>query len=372
MAFTDKLTAIADSIRERTGETGGMTLDEMPTKIASISSGGSAEGCVTVTFMNGDTVLFARPVYAGDDCPDPIAQGHIKETPTKESPAQYEYTFNGWATADGGIADANALKNITADKTLYAAFAESVRLYTVTYYDDDGVTVLHTEQLPYGATPSYVPSKAGHIFDKWVPNTTVTGDMSYTVAWIAVVASGTCGTSAYWSIDSTGTLTISGTGALDSSWRSDTNIPASYRDVVTTAVVKEGITSLSNRSLSSMTALTSITIPSSVTAIPNYMCAGDTALTSVNLPNTITSIGYAAFYNCKSLKSITIPSSVTYMDSNVFPSGILESAVFENTVGWVAKSNTATANLTSERLSDPAVAATYLNNTYRGYEWFNS
>ena len=42
MALTDKLTAIADAIRAKTGETGTMTLDEMPSEIESISGGSSS------------------------------------------------------------------------------------------------------------------------------------------------------------------------------------------------------------------------------------------------------------------------------------------------------------------------------------------
>lgn len=40
MALTNKLTAIADSIRTKTGSTNKLTLDEMPTAISNISSGG--------------------------------------------------------------------------------------------------------------------------------------------------------------------------------------------------------------------------------------------------------------------------------------------------------------------------------------------
>ena len=40
MALTDKLTAIADAIRAKTGETGKMTLEQMPGKIGGISGGG--------------------------------------------------------------------------------------------------------------------------------------------------------------------------------------------------------------------------------------------------------------------------------------------------------------------------------------------
>ena len=40
MALTDKLTAIANAIRSKTGETGKMTLDQMPTKIGAIENGG--------------------------------------------------------------------------------------------------------------------------------------------------------------------------------------------------------------------------------------------------------------------------------------------------------------------------------------------
>lgn len=184
MALTDKLTAIADAIRAKTGETGGLTLEQMPTAIASIETGGgggSVDGYCTVTFMNGDTVLFSRMVLAGDDCPDPYVQSRI-ELPTKESTAQYTYTFNGWATADGGSADSNALKGITEDKVLYAAFAESVRMYTIRFYDGD--TLLNTEQVAYGGSSSYEYSKSGYIFRGWTPSPwSVTADMDCIGKW---------------------------------------------------------------------------------------------------------------------------------------------------------------------------------------------
>lgn len=44
MALTDKLTAIADAIRAKTGETGKMTLEQMPGKIGGISGGGGGGG----------------------------------------------------------------------------------------------------------------------------------------------------------------------------------------------------------------------------------------------------------------------------------------------------------------------------------------
>lgn len=187
MALTDKLTAIAEAIRAKTGKSDSMTLEQMPTEIASItgggSGGGSADGLVTVTFMNGDVELFSRPVYIGDDCPEPVAQGRF-DAPTKESTAQYNYTFYGWGASDNGAADANILKNITEDKTVYAIFTATVRMYTITWLDSDGATVLKTEQVAYGKIPSYAPVKEGFSLSGWIPTPVeVTGDASYTAVW---------------------------------------------------------------------------------------------------------------------------------------------------------------------------------------------
>jgi hypothetical protein len=43
MALTDKLTAIANAIREKTGGTELLTLDQMPTEIAGIETGGGVD-----------------------------------------------------------------------------------------------------------------------------------------------------------------------------------------------------------------------------------------------------------------------------------------------------------------------------------------
>lgn len=44
MALTDKLTSVADAIRAKTGDTALLTLDQMPTAIEGISSGGGEDG----------------------------------------------------------------------------------------------------------------------------------------------------------------------------------------------------------------------------------------------------------------------------------------------------------------------------------------
>ncbi len=53
MALTEKLNAIGDAIRAKTGGSEKLTLDQMPTEIASISSGGGAE--VEPTVLTGST-----------------------------------------------------------------------------------------------------------------------------------------------------------------------------------------------------------------------------------------------------------------------------------------------------------------------------
>lgn len=136
-----------------------------------------------VTFMNGEATLYVKPVATGDDCVDVLTKGLIT-TPKKESTVDKVFTYSGWAATDGGAVNANVLKAVTEDKTVYAAYTDSPRYYTITYYDSDGTTVLKTESLAYGSMPNYAPQKDGHNFDGWSPNlATVTGDASYTVKW---------------------------------------------------------------------------------------------------------------------------------------------------------------------------------------------
>lgn len=139
-----------------------------------------------VTFKNHDgTVEYGRKsVIVGEDCADPVAAGHM-DTPTRESTAQYNYTFSGgWATVPNGGKDANALKAVTEDRTVYANFVAAVRYYTVTFYDSDGTTVLATKSVAYGSVPSYTPEKEGNSFIGWSPElVAVTGNASYFAQW---------------------------------------------------------------------------------------------------------------------------------------------------------------------------------------------
>lgn len=68
------------------------------------------------------------------------------EAPTKESDEQYSYTFKGW-TPEVVAAD--------GDKTYTATYTSVVRTYTAKWFDDDRTTLLHSQSLKYGETPTY-------------------------------------------------------------------------------------------------------------------------------------------------------------------------------------------------------------------------
>ena len=92
------------------------------------------------------------------ECIDGADAVYVGSTPSKTQTAQYTYSFLGWNTAmNATSADADALKNVTMDRDVYAAYKATVRTYTVYFYN--GSTLLQTvNNVPYGGSATYTGS----------------------------------------------------------------------------------------------------------------------------------------------------------------------------------------------------------------------
>ncbi len=120
-----------------------------------------------------------------------------------------------------------------------------------------------------------------------------------------------------------GTLTVSGTGAMDDYDYNEYGevVPSpwyNYSDKITSVEIQNGITSIGNYAFYRCEELTSITIPNSVTSIGTDVFSDCTSLKSVTIPDGVKSIGEYAFFDCERLTSITIPVSVTSIGENAF------------------------------------------------------
>lgn len=106
----------------------------------------------------------------------------------------------------------------------------------------------------------------------------------------SAATSGTCGATGNdhvtWSFDeSSGTLTISGTGAMadytvngsgdDRPWKD-------YAESITKVQISEGVTSLGKSAFQNLTALRETNIPASITQLGDHIYRGDASLTTVN------------------------------------------------------------------------------------------
>ncbi len=132
------------------------------------------------------------------------------------------------------------------------------------------------------------------------------------------VTSGICGDNLTWVLDeSTGTLIISGTGAMYDYWSG--NQPwRGCDDYIKEIVIKDGVTTIGIYAFGDMDSFTSITIPNSVTIIDDYAFYFSGNIANVTIPNSVTTIGKYAFLACDSLTNITIPASVTTIGQDAF------------------------------------------------------
>ncbi|MBQ6018379.1 MAG: leucine-rich repeat protein [Clostridiales bacterium] len=118
------------------------------------------------------------------------------------------------------------------------------------------------------------------------------------------VAEGECGTNATWTLDSDGTLTISGTGDMDNfGYQSAPWFSTST--VIKKIVVGDGITYIGQNSFSSLESVTSVTIGSGVKSIGDYAFKYNTSLTSVYIPAGVETMGYGVFGDCSVLTTVT-------------------------------------------------------------------
>ena len=243
-----------------------------------VQGGGWGHTYYLVTYYDDDgLVLGSESVEEGQDCVnDP--------TPSKQSTAQYTFSFSGWAASLGGAIVQGATENIMEDRDLYAVYGATLRSYTVTYFDEDGVTLLGTEQVPYGsaAAQSPTPTKAPdgtyvYSFDGW---------------------SGTAG------------------GAVDASILNNITGPVSvYAHYAASAAASYTRDYLTNQ-------LTEY--ESNITDIGAFAFAGNDALLRLSLPDlafTTGKVPKGCFYNLTDIVSLTIPtnfSAVTEIEEYAF------------------------------------------------------
>lgn len=184
------------------------------------------------------------------------------------------------------------------------AYAAAFQPITLIFDPTDGVldladtpekTVYRGEV--YGRLPE--PTADGMVFLGWYTESgkritslttcDLTGDATVCARWELASAEG-------WNFDeTTGTLTLDGSGAMKE-YTSAAETPwYSYRDSIEHLVVRSGVTSLSS-----------------------YAFVGCQNLEDITLPDTLQTIGTMTFYGCDKLDNVTIPASVRTIGSYAF------------------------------------------------------
>ena len=156
------------------------------------------------------------------------------------------------------------------------------------------------------------------------------------------------GSNLSWNLDSAGTMTISGTGAMPNfvydKTKGTITTPwfTKSRDIKK-LVIGDGVSSVgdfafagcenlseivwpSNGSLKTIgndsfalcAALVNVSLPRGLTSIGKWAFEQDTNLQTIAFPNTLKTIGYAAFMDCRSLQRVSLPASLVSIGEGAF------------------------------------------------------
>ena len=134
---------------------------------------------------------------------------------------------------------------------------------------------------------------------------------------------GTCGENAKWSLDSEGTMTISGSGEIDTFHKPyEASFSSDVRYNTKKIVIKSGITSITYRAFREFSNLREVFIPDSVTRIGSnifYYCG---ELKTVRLPKKVEAFAEDAFDKAKYIEELAIPEGCTKLDIDLRSSSL--------------------------------------------------
>ena len=145
---------------------------------------------------------------------------------------------------------------------------------------------------------------------------TVEGEGSFDAAE-GIVHSGTWG-ELNWTLDDVGTLTISGSGPMNSFSYQSAEAWHAYKTEIKEVIIASGVTSIGTFAFDDYKSLSRVIIPESVIIIYNAAFRGCSSLEKIIIPNGVKVIGADCFEGCSSLTSVNIPSSVTELNAFIF------------------------------------------------------
>ena len=128
-----------------------------------------------------------------------------------------------------------------------------------------------------------------------------------------VISSGKCGDDLTWTLDSDGTLIISGIGEM---YDYGEFYAEEWESEVRKVIVEDGVTKIGDTVFSCCSELQSVTFPEGLTEISNYAFFNCESLAKITIPESVKTIGSGAFCGCSELTDIRIPAAVTHIDHN--------------------------------------------------------
>lgn len=136
---------------------------------------------------------------------------------------------------------------------------------------------------------------------------------------VSAATSGTCGDNLTWTLDDNGTLTISGTGDMDSHW-SRGIMPKWYKfhENIINIYIEEGVTNISNYAFAFCFNAECVTMPNSLSYIGSSAFQGCKSLEKVIIPQKVKQIDRLAFAGCDNIQAIFIPKTLTQIDDACF------------------------------------------------------
>ena len=325
-ALDTQLTSIADAIRAKTGRPASLTIDEMPTEIASIQTGGGGGSTAPVSANDVTLYDYDGSIIASYTLAQAKALTELPALPVHDG-----LVCQGWNWT------LEAIKALNRPATVGAM-----------YITDDGATRLHIRIATVGrmTVPLCIgQTVANGVAIDWGDGSAVetlagTGNKNTTHAYakpgdyvISLMPEDGCTLS--FGANSSSYCVMGNTG----------NNGRVYCNMLQDVQVGTGVTSINSSAFAHCYSLASITIPDGVTSIDSSAFAYCYSLASITIPDGVTSINSSAFQGCYGmaeyhLKPTTPPTlSSTNAFNNIpsdciiyVPKGCLEA--YQNATNW--------------------------------------